>query len=225
MFYIVFWLIDANKLYLLYFMCIYIYIYIYTYMIYINRFLRRFFYTLQGHGDNFLQTFTWHGVFFSMFTVWHGLFSLVLLFPGLRIEAPPLSTVQGKCIYTIFKAEIQEIQFLYYVLNMVQINVSFCHSKVVSPGSDLSACHPQHELLIRPIYRPTMPQQSNRAARFIDQMCQLDKIFRPINQPTASKWLNIVVNIFSSFANLVVLSFHRETSTNARVCISGGFIQ
>ena len=31
------------------------------------------------------------------------------MFPGLRIEAPPLSTVQG--VYAIFKAENQEIQF------------------------------------------------------------------------------------------------------------------
>ena len=51
-----------------------------------------------GHGVNFLQTFTWHRLSFSMFTVWHGLFSLVLMFFGLRIEAPPPSTVQGKCI-------------------------------------------------------------------------------------------------------------------------------
>ena len=33
------------------------------------------------------------------------------MFPGLRIDALPLFTVQGKCIYTIFKAENQEIQF------------------------------------------------------------------------------------------------------------------
>ena len=50
--------------------------------------------------------------FFLMFTVWHGLFSMVLIFPGMRIEAPPLSTVKGKCIYTIFRAENQEIQYL-----------------------------------------------------------------------------------------------------------------
>ena len=37
---------------------------------------------------------TIYGIVFSMFTVWHGLFSLVLMFPRLRIEAPPLSTVQ-----------------------------------------------------------------------------------------------------------------------------------
>ena len=30
--------------------------------------------------------------------------------PGLRIEAPPLSTVQGKCLH-FFKEENQEIQF------------------------------------------------------------------------------------------------------------------
>ena len=46
-----------------------------------------------------------------MYTVWYGLFSLVLMSSGLRIEALPLSTVQGTCMYTIFKAENQEIQF------------------------------------------------------------------------------------------------------------------
>ena len=45
-----------------------------------------------------------------MFTVYHGLFSLVLTFPGLRIEALPLSAVQGKCIYKIFKADNQETE-------------------------------------------------------------------------------------------------------------------
>ena len=55
----------------------------------------------SGHRDNFLHTFTWHG--FSIFTVWNGLFSLALAFPGLGIEAPPLFTVQGKCIYTLLK--------------------------------------------------------------------------------------------------------------------------
>ena len=54
-----------------------------------------------------------------MFTVWNRLFCLVLAFLGLRIETLSLSTVQGKCIYTIFKAENQEIRFLLYVLNRV----------------------------------------------------------------------------------------------------------
>ena len=80
-----------------------------------------------------------------MFTVWQGLFSLVLMFLGLRIEAPPLSTVQSKCIYTFFKAENQEIQFPSYVnfhsyvLNIVQININFFLSKGGSLGADLSA--------------------------------------------------------------------------------------
>ena len=46
-----------------------------------------------------------------MFTVWHGLLSLVLMFSRLKIEALPLSTVQGKCIYTLFKVENHEIKF------------------------------------------------------------------------------------------------------------------
>ena len=44
-----------------------------------------------------------------MFTVWLRLFTLVLVFHGPRIEALP--TVHGKCIYIIFKADNQEIQF------------------------------------------------------------------------------------------------------------------
>ena len=67
-------------------------------------------------------------------------FSLVLMFRRLRIEAAPLSTVQGKCIYKIFKAENQEIQFPFkYILNLVWMNISFYLSKVSCPGADLSA--------------------------------------------------------------------------------------
>ena len=69
------------------------------------------------HKDNFLQTLTWHGLSFSMFTVWHGLFSLVLMFPGLRSEAPLPSTVQGKCRYTFFKWRTRKFNFRSYVLN------------------------------------------------------------------------------------------------------------
>ena len=38
----------------------------------------------------------------------------VSFFFGLRIEAPPLSTVKAKCIYKIFKAENQETQFPHF---------------------------------------------------------------------------------------------------------------
>ena len=47
-----------------------------------------------------------------MFTVWHGFLTLMLTFQGLRIKALLLFTVQGKCIYKIFKAENQKTQFL-----------------------------------------------------------------------------------------------------------------
>ena len=47
-----------------------------------------FFATFQGHGDHFV-TYLHLVRSLSMFTVWHRLFSLVLKFPGLRIEAPP----------------------------------------------------------------------------------------------------------------------------------------
>ena len=59
--------------------------------------LRRFFISFRGHGNNCLQTFTWHGLY-AIFNVWHEFFSLVFMFHRLRIEAPSLSTVHGKCI-------------------------------------------------------------------------------------------------------------------------------
>ena len=86
-----------------------------------------------------LHTFTWHEVL-SMFTLWHGLFSLVLMFPGLKIKVPPLSTVHGNNIHTIFKAENQEIQYLLLCTKpSIQINISFYHSRVGSLEADLSA--------------------------------------------------------------------------------------
>ena len=42
-------------------------------------------------------------------------FSLVLMFPGLIIEAPLLFTVQGKCIYIFLKRRIRKLNFRSYV--------------------------------------------------------------------------------------------------------------
>ena len=47
-----------------------------------------------------------------MYTVWHELFCLV------QMDASSLFTVQGKCIYKIFKAEIQQTQFLLLCTNV-----------------------------------------------------------------------------------------------------------
>ena len=116
------------------------------------------------------RSLTWHGLSFSMFTVWHGLFSLVLMFPGLRIEGPPLFTIQGNCINTFFKAANQEIQFLLLCTNLVKIHISFCLSKVGSPGpinrpsvphgrikrTGLSAFRATKVESSGPIYRPSM---------------------------------------------------------------------
>ena len=74
-----------------------------------------------------------------MITVWHGLFSLVLVFTGLRIEALPISTVQG--IYTISKAENQEIQFPF---------------SCTKPGVDKHVFVFQSLIVQRPIYRPSV---------------------------------------------------------------------
>ena len=52
---------------------------------------------------------------FYMFTVWHDFFSLVLMFPNLRIIAPPLSTVS---VYAQFlKKRTRKFSFCSYILN------------------------------------------------------------------------------------------------------------
>ena len=109
------------------------------------------------------------------------------MFPGLRIEALPLFTVQGKCIYTFFKAKNQKIQCPLLCSTPSKDKHKFLLSKDGSPGANISASFALHVLLVQPIYQPTMTQQLNGAGRFIGQMCQLDKIFEPIYQPTAVK--------------------------------------
>ena len=74
-----------------------------------------------------------------MFTVWHELFSFVLAFPGLRIEALPLITVLGKCIYKMFKVDNQKTQFLLLCTKPSIDNITFNLSKVGSSEVDLSA--------------------------------------------------------------------------------------
>ena len=71
-----------------------------------------------------------------MFTVWHELFSLVLMFPSLKIEAPPPSTVQGVYIH-FFKAKNQEIQFQF-----------LC----IKPSKD------KQVLPVRSMYRPSLTE-------------------------------------------------------------------
>ena len=73
-----------------------------------------------------------------MLPVWHGLFSLVLAFPGLRIEALSLSTWYVY-IYTIFKVENQETQFPLVCTKPSIDRHKFHLSKVGSPESDLLA--------------------------------------------------------------------------------------
>ena len=101
-----------------------------------------------------------------MFTVWHGLFSLVLMFPMLRIEASPLSTVQGKFKYTFLKQKTGKFNFRSYALNLVKINVFFLQRFVV-PGpiclartissANLSAKLATIVQWSRLIYRPNVP--------------------------------------------------------------------
>ena len=84
--------------------------------------------------------------FFSMFTVWHGLFSLVLMFPGLRIEAPPHPQYRVS-VYTLFKAENHEIQF-----------PLLC----TKPSKDK-----QRLVVLRLISRPAVPIKHHQFSRFI----------------------------------------------------------
>ena len=131
------------------------------------------------------------------------------LFSRLRIEAPPLSTVQGKCIYTFLKRRISRFNFRSYVLNLVNINIRFFLSKIGSPGGDLSATHAQRALSVRLIYRPSMPKQSNRAGLFIGKMCLSDKIFGSINWPTAAKEL-IFYNSVQKFLQQEQQAWHED---------------
>ena len=62
----------------------------------INPLAAELFYTLQRAQSLFFTNLHLARTFFSMFIVWHRLFSLVLIYHRLRIEALPLSTVQGK---------------------------------------------------------------------------------------------------------------------------------
>ena len=117
----------------------------------------------------------------------HVMFSTNVLFGTLVLraenEAPPLSIVQGRCIYTIFKAGNQGFNFRFYVLNLVQINISFCLSKVGSPRADLSAI---------------CATTTYWAGRYIDHLCETDKFLGPIYWSTAAKGLRTNKNLVLS---------------------------
>ena len=80
------------------------------------------------------------------------------MFARLKIEVPPLSTVQVKCIYTILKRRTRKFNFSFYVLNLIKINIRFCLSKVGSPEADISANSAKIVESSGPVYRPTVPQ-------------------------------------------------------------------
>ena len=117
----------------------------------------------------------------------------LLMFPGLRIEAPLSSTVQGtQCIHIFLKQRSRKFNFRSYVLNLLKIKM-FLFSKVSSPWADLSALRAQRALSVRSIYQPYVPQQSNRAGRFSGPPCQLDKTFGHIYRPSAAKGLTFAL--------------------------------
>ena len=60
-----------------------------------------------------------------MFTLWRGLFSLIIMFPGLRIEAPNRVSV-----YTLsLKRRTMKFNICSYILNLVKIIISFFSCK------------------------------------------------------------------------------------------------
>ena len=102
--------------------------------------LQRFFqYPSLSTELNFLQNLHLARTFFSMFTVQHRLFSLVLMFSGTRIKAPP-HPQYGVSVYTHFlKQRTNRFSFHTYVLNLVKIYKILFLSKGRSPGVDLLA--------------------------------------------------------------------------------------
>ena len=141
------------------------YKFILRYVLILTFSLQSFFSTIQGHRDNFFTHPHWAQTFFCNVYCLSGLFSLVLMFPGLKIEAPVSSTVQGKCIYTFLKWRSRKFNFRSYVLNLVKISITFCLSKVRSSGSDFSRIERTYlsafgVTIVKssgPIYRPSIP--------------------------------------------------------------------
>ena len=92
----------------------------YNMLLRVNHLAEKFFLLPSNvHRDNFLYTFTWHGLYFSMFTVWHGLFSLVLIFPRLRIEAPPYLQYRVSVYTQFLKQRTRKFDFRSYVPNLI----------------------------------------------------------------------------------------------------------
>ena len=106
--------------------------------------LQSFFATLELVGRNFYKPSSGTDFLFQCLGLLFGTdFSLVLMFPGLRIEAPPPIDTTGRCTYTLLKWRTSRFNFNSYVLNLVKINISYYLSRLVITG---------------PIYRPSMRQ-------------------------------------------------------------------
>ena len=151
--------------------------------------LRSISYTLQGMEIIFTKLHLAQTFFFNVYC-WARTFSLVLMFPRLRIEAPPLCTVQGKCINTFLKQRTRKLNFHSFVLNLVKIKISFFLSIVGS-----------HRL----IYRSAIPSMYYQFGRFIGQACHNSQIERvdlsPIRQdfwadlsPNHSQRVSTIIN-------------------------------
>ena len=150
---------------------------------------REFFcYPLIGTEINFFTYLDGTSLFFHIYCLAQS-FSLVLTFPGLRIEAALLSTVHGKCIYTIYKVQNQETQFpllcTYPSIDKHKIFILFIsHLGLACTVSlaDLSAICATIVESSGSICRPSMPNrrvfwvdlQANRSQRVIVK-CKINK--------------------------------------------------
>ena len=124
------------------------------------------------HGYNFC-TYLHLAWSFFMFTVWHKFFSLVLMFPELSSEALP-HLQYWVSVYTQFlKQTTRKFNVHSYVLNLVQINISFIFQRLIVLGpiyrpsvphnwielADLLAIHATLVESSGPIYRPSLPSR------------------------------------------------------------------
>ena len=120
-----------------------------------------FFCYLSLRTDLFFYKHSWT-FFFNIYCL-ERIFSFILMFSGLRIEAPPPSAVQGKCIYTFLKRRTSRFNFRSCVLNLVSSkdNKSFFFQRLVVPES---------------IYCPPVPSKHYQFGRFIGEACQNSRI-------------------------------------------------
>ena len=86
------------------------------------------------------------------FFVWYS------CFPGWELKLRPYLQYRVSIYTQFFKRENQEIKFPLLCTKLSKDKHKFLSFKVGSPGVDLLASYAYYVLLVRPIYRPTVPQ-------------------------------------------------------------------